>query len=114
MDMKLELARSRLADSVSLEKLYGSNVMPAMKAEGPRSAPTKEPEEENKEEPELKCLAKPVEEYTQPFCEFLTENPTVFHAVDYFKRKLEANGFTEVCYINFMASVSSIIQIRET
>jgi hypothetical protein len=36
------------------------------------------------------------EEYTKPFCDFLTENPTVFHAVDYFKTKLEANGFQKV------------------
>jgi hypothetical protein len=36
------------------------------------------------------------EEYTEPFCEFLTENPTVFHAVDYFEKGLEENGFTKV------------------
>lgn len=36
------------------------------------------------------------EEYTKPFCDFLTENPTVFHSVDYFKTKLEANGFQKV------------------
>jgi hypothetical protein len=40
--------------------------------------------------------AKEPEEYTTPFCDFLTENPTVFHAVDYFKRKLEANGYKKV------------------
>jgi hypothetical protein len=37
------------------------------------------------------------EAYTQPFCDFLTENPTVFHTVDYFERKLEKAGFTKVC-----------------
>jgi len=37
------------------------------------------------------------EAYTQPFCDFLTENPTVFHAVDYFERKLGKAGFTKVC-----------------
>jgi hypothetical protein len=36
------------------------------------------------------------EAYTQPFCDFLTENPTVFHAVDYFERKLGKAGFTKV------------------
>lgn len=35
-------------------------------------------------------------EYTQPFCDFLTENPTVFHAVDYFSKKLIAQGFKKV------------------
>ena len=36
------------------------------------------------------------EAFTQPFTQFLTENPTIFHAVDYFKEKLAAVGFTEV------------------
>ncbi len=36
------------------------------------------------------------EEYTKPFCDFLTENPTVFHAVDYFAAKLTAAGFKKV------------------
>jgi hypothetical protein len=36
-------------------------------------------------------------DYTQPFVDFLTENPTVFHTVDYFERKLEDAGFKKVC-----------------
>lgn len=36
------------------------------------------------------------EEYTQPFCDFLTESPTVFHAVDYFVKQLKTAGFEEV------------------
>lgn len=36
------------------------------------------------------------ESFTKPFCDFLTENPTIFHAVGYFKDKLNAAGFTEV------------------
>lgn len=36
------------------------------------------------------------EEYTRPFCDFLQENPTIFHAVDYFKAKLAKHGFQEV------------------
>lgn len=36
------------------------------------------------------------ETYTKPFCDFLTENPTVFHAVDYFKTKLSDSGFKEL------------------
>ena len=35
-------------------------------------------------------------DYTQPFADFLTENPTVFHCVDHFKTKLSKAGFTEV------------------
>jgi hypothetical protein len=34
--------------------------------------------------------------YTQPFCEFLTENPTVFHVVAYFEDKLSEAGFKKV------------------
>lgn len=37
------------------------------------------------------------ESFTKPFCDFLTANPTIFHAVDYFKEKLNAAGFKEVC-----------------
>ncbi|KAI9863680.1 MAG: hypothetical protein M1813_003703 [Trichoglossum hirsutum] len=31
--------------------------------------------------------------YTAPFMSFMTENPTVFHAVDYFSGRLESHGF---------------------
>jgi aminopeptidase I len=36
------------------------------------------------------------EAYTQPFCDFMTQNPTVFHAVDYFENKLDNAGFQKV------------------
>ncbi|KAG7057346.1 aminopeptidase I zinc metalloprotease [Colletotrichum scovillei] len=36
------------------------------------------------------------EAYTQPFVDFLSENPTIFHAVSYFKDKLAAAGYTEL------------------
>lgn len=36
------------------------------------------------------------EAYTQPYCDFMTENPTVFHAVDHFEKKLEKAGFKKV------------------
>lgn len=34
--------------------------------------------------------------YTKPFCDFLTENPTVFHAVDALKQDLKNAGFTQL------------------
>ncbi|PPJ53766.1 hypothetical protein CBER1_04544 [Cercospora berteroae] len=34
--------------------------------------------------------------YTKPFCDFLTENPTVFHAVDALKQDLKTAGFTQL------------------
>jgi hypothetical protein len=90
MDMKLELARTRLESQ-------GPPVCPPLEA--------REEEEEKHSDPE--CFVKPVEDYAKPFCEFLTENPTVFHAVDYFKRKLIANGFTEVrCSLIFSSLLS--------
>lgn len=33
------------------------------------------------------------EDYTQPFLKFINENPTTFHATDYFSKKLEGAGF---------------------
>jgi len=42
------------------------------------------------------------EAFTKPFCEFLTENPTVFHTVGYTKSKLEAAGYTLVCLSVFV------------
>jgi len=36
------------------------------------------------------------EAYTQPFCDFLTDNPTVWHTVNYFETKLEKAGFKKV------------------
>jgi aminopeptidase I len=36
------------------------------------------------------------EAFTQPFCSFLQENPTIFHTVDYFHKKLEHLGYEEV------------------
>lgn len=41
-------------------------------------------------------LAVKPEAFTKPFCEFLTENPTIFHTVVYAKDKLEAAGYTQV------------------
>ncbi|EPS39996.1 hypothetical protein H072_6217 [Dactylellina haptotyla CBS 200.50] len=36
------------------------------------------------------------EDYTNPFLEFMTDNPTVFHVVDAFGTRLKANGFVEL------------------
>ncbi|ROW11674.1 hypothetical protein VPNG_05624 [Cytospora leucostoma] len=36
------------------------------------------------------------ENFTKPFVDFLTDNPTIFHAVEHFKGKLSAVGFTEL------------------
>lgn len=33
------------------------------------------------------------EAYSQPFCDFMADNPTIFHAVDAFGKQLEQNGY---------------------
>ncbi|KAL8648969.1 MAG: hypothetical protein Q9226_005773 [Calogaya cf. arnoldii] len=54
--------------------------------------------EEGQQSKQTKSSLSPteVESYTQPFLDFITENPTVFHAVDAVARRLESNGFTEL------------------
>ncbi|GMF72898.1 hypothetical protein AFCA_007769 [Aspergillus flavus] len=52
-------------------------------------------------EPSPATIATPVarsgpfapEDYTKPYCEFMTANPTIFHAVDGFTRQLESQGY---------------------
>ncbi len=39
--------------------------------------------------------------YTQPFCDFLTENPTIWHAIVYFEKKLQGAGFKKVRLVHF-------------
>ncbi|KAI0169543.1 aminopeptidase I zinc metalloprotease-domain-containing protein [Hypoxylon sp. FL1284] len=41
-------------------------------------------------------LSSKPEAFTEPFCKFLQENPTVFHAVGYFKDKMTALGYEEL------------------
>lgn len=36
-------------------------------------------------------------DFTQPYLEFMTGSPTVFHATSYFKEALGKAGYTEVC-----------------
>ena len=36
------------------------------------------------------------EAYTEPFLSFISESPTVFHAVAYFSKQLESHGFTKL------------------
>ncbi|KAK4127755.1 peptidase M18, aminopeptidase I [Parathielavia appendiculata] len=43
------------------------------------------------------------EAFTKPYLDFMTENPTVFHAVDYFKEKLLKAGYTELSSRNSWA-----------
>jgi hypothetical protein len=56
----------------------------------------------NKLEMQKVFSLKSPEEYTQPLCDFLTENPTVFHAVDYFEKRLEKAGYTKVCSLHLL------------
>jgi hypothetical protein len=49
----------------------------------------------NKAAPEKRREMKP-EDFTKPFCDFLTACPTVFHAVDWFGKRLASQGFQKV------------------
>lgn len=48
------------------------------------------------------------EAYTKPFTDFLEENPTIFHTVEHFKRKLRWVGFTEVCLLTNLVQALSL------
>lgn len=52
----------------------------------------------NKDDPCILCQISEIkpEAYTKPFTDFLQENPTVFHTVDYFERKLGKLGYKKV------------------
>jgi hypothetical protein len=60
--------------------------------------------EEEKEGGKDIVRVKEPEAYTEPFCKFLSENPTVFHAVEYFSKKLRAAGFKKVCLYSLCLS----------
>lgn len=56
------------------------------------------------------------EAFTKPFCDFLRENPTVFHTVDHFKSKLSRFGFEEVRdshALSFNLQASSFLKLLE-
>ncbi|KAK3712150.1 vacuolar aminopeptidase 1 [Vermiconidia calcicola] len=68
-----------------------------------RAIPLKENDAHTALEPDLfeaqrfpGATSSAAEVYCKPFCDFLTENPTVFHAVDSTKRQLKAMGWTEL------------------
>lgn len=55
-----------------------------------------ENETRNKEKRFRQATRENAAAYTKPFCDFLTENPTVFHAVDAMKKQLKDEGFTQI------------------
>jgi aminopeptidase I len=44
----------------------------------------------------IMATAENAEDYAKPFCSFLTDNPTVFHAVDSMAQDLKHDGFTKL------------------
>ena len=40
------------------------------------------------------------EAFTKPYTDFMTENPTIFHATAYFKEQLLTAGYTEVSHFS--------------
>lgn len=70
--------------NVSLQSLT-----PSKKAEGRTTADTSR-------SVEPACSSVDVKSYTGPFLSFISDNPTVFHAVAYFAKKLDFYGFTKL------------------
>jgi len=54
------------------------------------------------------------EAFTKPYCNFMTENPTVFHAVGYFKEKLLKAGYEEVRRRVCTTMVNVLILVRNS
>lgn len=86
--MRLDHSFSDSLDSIRNPKTKRSPVeIPIMEKEAkPRESP-REPSDSNQVKPES---------YTSPFLSFIAENPTVFHAVSYFSKKLDFYGFTKL------------------
>lgn len=47
-------------------------------------------------QPRYKTLRDSAKSYIKPFVSFMTDNPTVFHAVDAMKTQFKGNGFKEL------------------
>ncbi|EON63015.1 hypothetical protein W97_02241 [Coniosporium apollinis CBS 100218] len=54
-----------------------------------------EPAKVQAEPVKIESERKPID-YAKPFCEFLTNNPTVFHAVDTIAKNLEKHGYSKL------------------
>ena len=63
------------------------SIPPPTRNEGP---------DEMKKAEELRPSEVDVKAYTSPFLDFISTNPTVFHAVAHFAKRLESHGFTEL------------------
>ncbi|KAL9116636.1 MAG: hypothetical protein Q9187_006840, partial [Circinaria calcarea] len=61
-----------------------------------RAAPTQAESLSPAEIPTTAASQIKAEAYTDSFLSFISENPTVFHAVTYFSRQLESHGFTKL------------------
>lgn len=77
--VKIRRKKSTLTSKVSSISL---NPLEAKDAEQPQWATTREEVD--------------VKSFTTPFLKFMTENPTVFHAVDFFSKRLDDSGFTSL------------------
>lgn len=64
--------------------------VPPATAPAPMATPAALPTRQRAESP------RSPESYAEPFTTFLTENPTIFHTVDYFTKKLTDAGYSKV------------------
>ncbi|KAF2153424.1 hypothetical protein K461DRAFT_278234 [Myriangium duriaei CBS 260.36] len=90
----VELARKRSQQFFQQEKARLDSQLDALLEDVTRMGPNLQ-RSLNASRPTTKQYKDP-ESYAKPFCQFLTDNPTVFHSVDYFSSELEKNGFEEL------------------
>ncbi|KAH8805792.1 putative vacuolar aminopeptidase 1 [Xylogone sp. PMI_703] len=84
MDAEREMARlSESANGSSLYERYNE----IMRSSNTSSIAAEEPVREKVFDPK---------DSTKPFCDFLTENPSIWHAVDYFEQKLNKAGYQKL------------------
>ena len=79
-----------------MTKIDVINAFPVRPMSAILTPPTFKGPDEKPKPTESKPSAVDVEAYTTPFLDFISGNPTVFHAVDHIGKRLEANGFTKL------------------
>ena len=91
MTKRSPLSTSNISAQELVQQLPAKDAMPSMQSLNLEAKPDQEEKKQDGDASNSKQI-KP-EDYAQPFCDFLTQNPTVFHAVSAFHARLEKAGF---------------------
>lgn len=82
----------RLLEQQNKRRLMAARQLQDEHTQGPLSMP--DTNSRQAPAPLTKATRQNAAKYTEPFCKFLTNNPTVFHAVDAIKKELDDAGFS--------------------